>query len=104
MAAWNPIDADVTFKDGRTERVRLSMRARLEVERRWPGLTSDDDGRMVMRNAPGMEAAFFAAWWTLVSPKAFDQFDFDQWVDTVESLVEIAPEADPSQPAPGDDE
>lgn len=99
-AAWNPLDLDVTFSDGRTERVRLSLRARVEVERKWPGVSVDDKGKLDMRPMPGLESALYGAWITLGKPDK----TFDKWTETVVALVEVpGTEAGPTEPAPGDD-
>lgn len=109
-AGYEALAFDVTYLEGDPERIRATMRARLEVERRWPpGHDIADDGKITVRPAPpSMEAILLVAWWSKHSPAEFDQAKFDEWAATVESIQEqVGADAkgepvDPSRPAATD--
>lgn len=93
------LDTVVVYLDGSVERVRMSLRSFIEVERRWTG------------QAPPIEGTAYAAWWSLGRPGLADNVTkqdkvdkaFDAWLGTVDEIDARPPDADPSVPAPTGD-
>jgi hypothetical protein len=84
------------YTDGSTEEVRLTSKAVVEAERRWPGVAPDGSDRY----RPN-EGLHYMVWITLGRPED----DFDTWLDLgfVMEPVEEEPEVDPTHRAPGAD-
>jgi hypothetical protein len=76
----------LTFTDGRKEEVKLNPRVLVEIERKF-GAT-----------VPGIEGSLYGAWHKLGRPG-----DFDEWLDSLESIDERSEEALPFESAPTDD-
>lgn len=107
---WEALAYDVVYTNGEQETVKATMRARLEVERRWPpGHTVTDEGKVVLNpDAPGMEATLLVAWWSKHSPPELDLTKLDEWAGTISSIhiaddpvAENGEPVDPSPPAAG---
>jgi hypothetical protein len=87
----------VHYPDGSTKDVRLTSKAVVEAERRWPGIEVDGSDRY----RPN-EGVHYMVWITLGSPHG----DFDEWLDegfVLEPIEDKEPvdAADPTQPEAG---
>lgn len=76
---------NLTFTDGKSESVKLNPRVLVEVERKYGG------------TIPAIEGTLYGAWLRLGR-----HGNFDDWLDTVETIDESTENADPSRPEASD--
>lgn len=79
------IRVTVTYVDGTSEVVPIRPVGLIAAERRWGG------------EMPQIEGSMYAAWYTLKAQRP-EIGDFDDWLATLDSIAETAPE-DPTEAA-----
>lgn len=84
----------IHYPDGKSTDVRLTSKAVVEAERRWPGVNPDGSDRY----RPN-EGVHYMVWITLGRPHD----DFDSWLDEGFVVEPVDDGPDPTKPAAGAD-